>query len=103
MKYFCNTCSVPICSDCALFGAEHKGHDFEHLKEVYKRHVDQITAENGSLQKRLKFLKADVSVVQETIEKVNKLKEERVKELENFVDQIYIQLNAKVQSIMNNL
>lgn len=44
-----------------------------------------------------------MSVVQDNIEKVNKLKEERVKELENFVDQIYIQLNAKVQSIMNNL
>ena len=26
LNYFCNTCKKPICSDCAMFGNDHKQH-----------------------------------------------------------------------------
>ena len=36
--YYCNSCSDAVCSDCALFSTAHKGHDFQHLRDVYALH-----------------------------------------------------------------
>ncbi len=54
--YYCNTCKMAICSDCAMFTAEHKSHEFEKLQVVYQRHVDAIKQETGCLLKRLQEL-----------------------------------------------
>ena len=42
--YFCETCAVSVCSDCALFSSEHKGHDFKHLRDVYADHAQRVEA-----------------------------------------------------------
>ncbi|KAJ1981725.1 hypothetical protein H4R34_001961 [Dimargaris verticillata] len=34
--YFCLTCRTPLCSDCAMLSAEHKGHSFNKLDSVYQ-------------------------------------------------------------------
>jgi tripartite motif-containing protein 37 len=46
LNYYCNTCTKAICSDCAMFGEEHKAHQFERLQVVYQRHVDSIRVES---------------------------------------------------------
>jgi len=45
MKYFCETCTVPLCSDCAMFGDTHKEHKFKRLGEVYETHCEIIKKE----------------------------------------------------------
>ena len=47
---------MPICSDCAMFGSDHKSHEFEKLSQVYERHVEKIRKEANGLRKRLKEL-----------------------------------------------
>ncbi len=42
LMYYCNNCKVATCSDCAMFGDEHKNHKFQKLGEVYEKHVDMI-------------------------------------------------------------
>ncbi len=53
LNYYCNTCKKPICSDCAMFGEEHKSHEFEKLQVVYERHIELIKKEANGLRKRL--------------------------------------------------
>jgi tripartite motif-containing protein 37 len=56
LNYYCNTCRKAICSDCAMFGEEHRSHQFERLAVVYGRHVEQIKSESVCLLKRLQEL-----------------------------------------------
>ena len=88
LSYYCNTCKKPICSDCAMFGDAHKSHQFERLKDVYGRHVELIRGEASGLRRRLRDLNGNVNEVHQTIEKVKKAKQDRVKELDSFVENI---------------
>ena len=46
LDYYCQTCKVPICSECAMFGGDkHKEHKFLRLGEVYEKHCDVIKKE----------------------------------------------------------
>ena len=64
LSYYCVTCSKPICSDCAMFGSDHRSHQFEHLKDVYDRHLKTIREESTGLRTRLAELNECVSDVQ---------------------------------------
>lgn len=41
LKYYCRTCSLPVCKDCAL-DHPHGLHDLEHLCEVAPKHLEAI-------------------------------------------------------------
>lgn len=57
MDYYCQTCQIPICSDCAMFGGDtHKDHKFLKLSEVYQKHCEVIKKEAQGLKKRLNEL-----------------------------------------------
>lgn len=71
-----------------MFGAEHKQHEFERLGVVYERHVEAIRREANGLRARLKELNHQVGEVQTTIEKVSKAKDDKVKEIELFVENL---------------
>ena len=88
LDYYCSTCKVPICSECAMFEAKHKDHKYLRMAEVYQKHVEVIEKEAQGLKKRLKELNNHTSEVQKTIEKVTKAQEEKSKEIENFVENI---------------
>ncbi len=98
MNYYCNTCKQAICSDCAMFGDEHKQHQFERLQVVYQRHVDTIKQESGCLMRRLQELSEHVRETQAAIEKVTKAKEEKSKELELFVEAAQNKLNQQLKA-----
>lgn len=71
-----------------MFGEDHKQHEFEKLSVVYERHVEMIRKEANGLRKRLKDLNFYMNEVQCTIEKVSKAKDEKIKEIELFVENI---------------
>ncbi|KRX06278.1 hypothetical protein PPERSA_06249 [Pseudocohnilembus persalinus] len=52
MKYFCKSCQTPICSDCAMFGQTHKGHEFDHLSKVYDAQMIIVNKEMKKLKKK---------------------------------------------------
>jgi prefoldin subunit 5 len=77
-----------------MFGDKHKEHKFLRLAEVYEKHCDVIKKEAQGLKKRLKELTKHMNDVQATIEKVTKCKEDKCKEIENFVENIQAKLNT---------
>lgn len=78
-----------------MFGSGHKGHQFEHLKDVYDRHLKLIREESTGLRTRLAELNECVGEVQQTIEKVRNAKDERQKELESVVENIRAKLDSE--------
>ena len=80
IEYYCQTCKVSICPDCAIFGSnKHKDHEILHLKEVYDKHCDFIKKEAQGLKKRLKELQKYSTDVKSTIDKVAKAKEDKIR------------------------
>ena len=71
-----------------MFGNDHKQHEFEKLSVVYERHVEMIRKEANGLRKRLKDLNFYMNEVQSTIEKISKAKDDKIKEIESFVENI---------------
>ena len=99
LDYYCQTCKVPICSECAMFGGDkHKDHKFLRLGEVYEKHCDVIKKEAIGLKKRLKELAKHTNDVQLSIEKVTRAKEDKCKEIENFVENIQAKLNTQLKN-----
>ncbi|XP_024371078.1 uncharacterized protein [Physcomitrium patens] len=80
--YFCTTCSVPVCPDCAVLIEDHRNHTFEKLSVAYGRHKKKIRMEAAGLRKRQKELSALVVSVEKNIDTVLKAKDESAAELQ---------------------
>jgi len=82
-----------------MFGGDkHKDHKFLRLAEVYEKHCEVIKKEAMGLKKRLKELTKHMNDVQGTIEKVTKAKEDKCKEIDNFVENIQAKLNQQLKN-----
>ncbi|XP_024391968.1 uncharacterized protein [Physcomitrium patens] len=82
LLYFCTTCSVAVCSDCAVLIEDHRNHTFEKLSVAYGRHKKKIRMEAAGLRRRRKELCALVASVEKNIETVLKSKDESAAELQ---------------------
>ncbi|KAG0590375.1 hypothetical protein KC19_1G094600 [Ceratodon purpureus] len=82
LLYFCTTCSVAVCSDCAVLIEDHRNHTFEKLSVAYGRHKKKIRMEAAGLRRRRKELSALVASVDKNIETVLKSKDESAAELQ---------------------
>ena len=103
INYFCVTCDTPICSDCAMFGTEHKDHEFKHLSKIYEKHVEQINKEALGLRKKLKELTLILHEIDGNIEKVKGSKETKSKDLVFYMEQMQARLEAQLQNKMQTL
>ncbi|KNC54558.1 uncharacterized protein AMSG_10408 [Thecamonas trahens ATCC 50062] len=98
LGYYCETCGVAICSDCAMFGSTHTGHAFNKLDAVYAIHTSRIRVETNALSERLERLRAAIAGIDENIEEVTRAKEERMLEIRDAVDQMYARLEAELKT-----
>lgn len=103
LNYYCMTCSSAICSDCAMFTQDHKGHDFQHLANIHKQHVEQINAESKVLTKRLRDLENILQDLDLNIDKFKKAKDEKSRELILCMEQIQSRLDIQLQSKLHVL
>ena len=97
LNYYCVNCTSAICSDCAMFSSEHKGHEFQHLANIYKLHVDQIHIESKVLNKRLKDLELLLIDLDVKIEKFRTAKEEKSRELIACMEQVQARLDNQLK------
>jgi len=98
LSYYCKTCETPICADCAMFGTDHKNHEFEHISKVYDSHVDLVKNESQVLKKRLKELTTHLTSLESTIEKVTQVKEEKAAELGIVLEQMNQRLDSELKT-----
>jgi hypothetical protein len=95
--YFCETCTVSVCSDCALFSNGHKGHDFKHLRDVYADHAQRVEAEMSRLRERMTSLHARIQEVDANVELVDEQKEAVSAELEAAYEAITVRLRSQLR------
>lgn len=95
MNYYCSTCEKSLCSDCAMFGKEHKEHSFERLGEVYSKHLTDIREAEKVLKKRLEMYNGQMEDFEHTISKLQNAKEEKTTEARMIIDQICARLETQ--------
>lgn len=103
LNYFCVTCESAICSDCAMFGNDHKGHEFQHLASVHEKHVDNIKQQSQGLRKRLKDLTLLLHEIDRNIEKVRKSRDDKSSELVLCMEQMQARLEAQLKNKLQML
>eukprot|EP00771_Trimastix_marina_P003035 gnl/Trimastix_PCT/4217.p1 GENE.gnl/Trimastix_PCT/4217~~gnl/Trimastix_PCT/4217.p1 ORF type:complete len:535 (+),score=120.31 gnl/Trimastix_PCT/4217:93-1607(+) len=103
IQYYCTTCRVPICADCAMFGNAHKGHAFERLSAVYEQHVAGLGEEVERVEAHLQGVEDLVAGVKANIDGLVKTQQERENAVkvtaETAVQRLHEQLREKCQSL----
>ena len=92
LLYFCNDCNISLCSDCYLFENTHKDHQIKHLDEIYKNHLDGVKFEINDLQGKLEKLNNFLNLIEEKIDYVRQVKNEKNTELEELYE--YLKLKS---------
>ena len=106
LVYFCTTCKKAICSDCAMFEIEHKGHNFEHLEKTYKHIVEDIKEKSCFLKDRLASYRIIMKEVRKSIDTIKKAKDEKSDEILRIMkilnEKLEKQLSDKMRVLMSN-
>ena len=103
LQYYCVTCSEPVCSDCAMFGSEHKGHTFERIAKVYEQQVVSVRAAETAVRKRLDDLAGLMAEAESSIDSVTASREEREAELHKSFKMMQERLDGQLRGKMNDL
>jgi hypothetical protein len=95
LSYFCVSCSVALCSDCALFDSmgtsgssisnngmgAHRGHELARLDSIYAEHVSLVSSERDKVSSRLRKLNARAESVARNAAQLQRKREEAAHEL----------------------
>jgi hypothetical protein len=97
LRYFCVTCSKLICSDCAVFSAdhEHEGHTFEKVSSIVERKMESLMKDMEKVQGYIKRLQRYSHFVDKNVQKLEKSKDHSVRKLRGAVRQMEERLEAQ--------
>jgi len=96
--YYCKDCEEPLCTDCAMFGKKHKGHDFQHISKVYENQVELIKSEAKILKGRINTMVGKLTNVDQNIQSITESKESKTSELSSLVEQMEQRLESEFKS-----
>lgn len=103
IKYFCKHCSTPICSDCAMFSKEHKGHEFDHLKNVYDNSIVKLRAKVADSQRKVTSMQTSIKEIDAIMKKLEENKHEKKVLIAQFQKKFRDRLDKEYQDKINNL
>ncbi|XP_076344877.1 protein brain tumor-like isoform X2 [Tachypleus tridentatus] len=125
LKYFCQTCNIPICKECSVLDHPKGLHDFEYLKDVASQQVETInhmienirvkvtdlrnvlkTIEHSTSRLQMQYQRAE-NEIKETFQFYCSMLEEKKEELLKEVDGVYntrmMSLSVLGQEIQRNI
>ena len=56
-ELYCETCELLICYKCALKGGKHEGHDYDEIKNAYKRYKGELRPSLEPMEGKLNTVK----------------------------------------------
>jgi predicted KAP-like P-loop ATPase len=80
-NYYCQQCMLPICCECEMFG-EHKGHQIEHLKNVYNKKCEKIKEQLSFIKKHMKAKEMLIKDIQQKNVELKKERDRRLCEIQ---------------------
>jgi chromosome segregation ATPase len=86
-----------------MFDPTHKDHKFEHLQKVYDRHVQDIRVLQEDIKKRLEEHSRCMAEIEQTIEEVQKAKEDKANEITMVMEQICARLDTHMKNKLMTL
>ena len=103
LSYYCVTCQTLVCSDCAMFESEHKGHEFQRLNAIYDRHVGDVKKEAETLKGKMKELTAVLAQIERNLEEVQKGKISKAQEIVSYFDDLQKNLDETLREKVKKL
>lgn len=97
MKYFCKNCSMPICSDCAMFGKEHKGHEFDHLKNIYDHSIGKLRNRIGEAQTKVTNMHQAIKEIDGIMKKLKVNRKEKKERITQVLEKIWNKIDKEYQ------
>ena len=103
LKYYCVDCNLGICSDCAILTSLHKGHQFDHLANIYQYHQETIKQESVLLNERIEELSQALVKIDINIEKSKRLKDEEREDSVAMLEKIQARLDMQLEEYLQVL
>ncbi|XP_002734345.1 E3 ubiquitin-protein ligase TRIM71-like [Saccoglossus kowalevskii] len=118
LKFYCDTCKVPVCTDCTVVNHRFPEHVQRDIRDVARQQKELLKIEIETLNQKFKILEASSSAAKNKISALRKLcqkEKEKVKEKANEVKakvdaehdhviaQLKTQYKEKEQSVQNEL
>lgn len=103
MKYFCKQCEIPICSDCAMFSPDHKGHEFDHLKNVYDQNIAKLRSKVADVQAKVTSMQQSIKDIDSIMKKLEENKHEKKVLIAQFQKKFRDRLDKEYQDKINDL
>ena len=103
IKYFCKQCLIPICSDCAMFSKDHKGHEFDHLKNVYDNSIVKLRSKVADAQNKVTSMQTSIKEIDAIMKKLEENKHEKKVLIAQFQKKFRDRLDKEYQEKINNL
>ncbi|KAI9183237.1 hypothetical protein H9P43_004154 [Blastocladiella emersonii ATCC 22665] len=98
LYYYCLTCADPICSDCAMFGDAHRGHEFKHLDKVYAEHVERLRQSTDAVVAQVRQYQDSLGAVDARLEALDQVRERAQDELASVTSLAAKHLDDQVQA-----
>ncbi|XP_055545915.1 E3 ubiquitin-protein ligase TRIM37-like [Wyeomyia smithii] len=106
MNFYCCTCKVCVCDECAVVDEHHLDHTFKSLDVIYDGSVQIAEEEFEKVRHYMKKIGALVEKVDRNVELVKKVKEEKLKEIraiaESAIEGLDRQVREKVQKLQGH-
>ena len=100
LALYCETCQKTVCRDCALTSCAAKKHDYGFLKDMAKKYKEEIDKEMLPIRQLQQDISAALVAIAEEDEKLEKLKREEQKELEDEFDVIVNRLMQEKSRVL---
>ena len=67
-----------------MFGKDHKGHEFEHLKTIYETNVDKLRSKIGEAQSKITKMHLSLTEIDSMMKKLDESRHEKKIRIVNF-------------------
>lgn len=103
LNYYCVTCQTLVCSDCAMFESQHKGHEFQRLNAIYDKQAAEVKKEAETLKEKLKDLMSVLGQVERNLEEVQKGKAAKAQEIGTYFEDLQKNLDETLREKVKQL
>ena len=99
--YYCDTCKIPLCSDCFMLEEDHKSHTIKKISEVYNDHLKLIKLSKETLETESKNLENNLKIITDKIVEIGNNKYQKIKETEELCRNIEKKIQNNSQFIIS--
>ena len=102
-ELYCETCELLTCYKCALKGSKHEGHDYDEIKNAYKRYKEELRPSLEPMKNKLNTVKKVLTELDTRCGEVSDQREVIEDSIHNAIRQLHQFLDARKTELISVL